>query len=100
MPDVRKVTAEEFNTKEQRAMGTKNCNPSVQVFDGMKVQISDEFGVKVRRGQYKTVIFVPNALLGEIRWNQVFRMRTNRWAQVVTNDGVAFLFGRVQATAA
>jgi hypothetical protein len=87
MPNLRKITADEFNV--HIVAETKKC-PAVQVLDGVKTQISDTFNVLVRRGMYKHIVFIPDALLGEVRWNRAFKGKA--YNQIAVDTGVVFMF--------
>lgn len=91
MPLLNKINAETFNTREVKK--TKNCLPVIQVLDGNKVEVSDDLDILVQRGEYKHIVFVPDAMLGEIRWTRVFnKTGKKQYNQIATKTGVLFLF--------
>lgn len=92
MPALKKITEHEYNMRAEVKPTIKtNCNPSILLLNGAKVQITDAYGsVTVKRGDYKDVVFIPNELLGEVRWNRVFKTKWNR--QITMPNGVMFLF--------
>lgn len=104
MPVLKKITAVEFNVQmpvEVKATKeSKNCNPSVQVLDGMRTEVSDQYGVLVKRGAYESIIFVPNALLGELRWNRILNPKRNKsienYNQTDVSTGVVFMINSIQ----
>lgn len=91
MPALTKISADVFNTREIKT--TKNCLPVIHVLNGDKVEVSDDLGILVARGQYKHIVFVPDAMLGEIRWTRVFnKTGKKQYNQIATKTGVLFLF--------
>lgn len=84
---LRKITAEEFNVSTKMK---SPCTPPIQLLDGTKTQVSDNLGVLIPRGMYKNLVFIPNAWLGEIRWNRIFKNQT--YDQAVVDTGVVFMF--------
>jgi hypothetical protein len=94
MPTLTKIDANTFNVVTK----VKNCNPAVVVLDGRKVRISNDYGTLVERGRYKDMVFVPDALLGEVRWTRVFNRRgKTQYDQVTVDSGVIFLFNPITA---
>lgn len=96
MPKLTKLDEVTFNTHELREKA-RNCNPVTHVLDGMKTQVSDDLGIVVARGAYKYIVFVPDAMLGEVRWNRVFTRYGKDYDIATVRNGVIFMIEPITA---
>ena len=94
MPALRKIDKQTYDATIEAEKRTKTCEPVIEVIDGNVFEVkTDMDGTVIKYGKYRWIVLVPDALLGELRWNRIFnRFKEQLYDQAIYNAGVAFCF--------